>query len=103
MKAAEISAALAALSVGLYLVASSLGVLPLQLNLLLGLALAVFGVSYMAAGRSRESAFWGGVLAIVGVAAAGGGQGDPLLLLGVLLIFVALFALLASRRGRPNK
>jgi hypothetical protein len=98
MTPGETAAAIAALAVGIYLIAASLGAVQLAVNQLVGLAVGVFGAAYMLAGRTRESAFWGGVLAILGVAVAAGGGASPLFILGVLLVFVALFALLAGRR-----
>jgi len=98
MTPGETAVAIAALAVGIYLIAASLGAVQLAVNQLVGLAVGVFGAAYMLAGRTRESAFWGGVLAILGVAVAAGGGASPLFILGVLLIFVALFALLAGRR-----
>jgi len=97
MTPGETAAAIAALAVGIYLIAASLGAVQLAVNQLVGLAVGVFGAAYMLAGRTRESAFWGGVLAILGVAVAAGGGASPLFILGVLLVFVALFALLAGR------
>jgi len=98
MTPGETAAAIAALAVGIYLIAASLGAIQLAVNQLVGLAVGVFGAAYMLAGRTRESAFWGGVLAILGVAVAAGGGASPLFILGVMLVFVALFALLAGRR-----
>jgi hypothetical protein len=98
MTPGETAVAIAALAVGIYLIAASLGAVQLAVNQLVGLAVGVFGAAYMLAGRTRESAFWGGVLAILGVAVAAGGGAPPLFLLGVLLVFVSLFALLAGRR-----
>jgi hypothetical protein len=98
MTPGETAAAIATLAVGIYLIAASLGAVQLAVNQLVGLAVGVFGAVYMLAGRTRESAFWGGVLAILGVAAAAGGGAPPLFILGVLLVFVALFALVAGRR-----
>jgi hypothetical protein len=98
MTPGETAAAIAALAVGIYLIAASLGAVQLAVNQLVGLAVGVFGAAYILAGRTRESAFWGGVLAILGVAVAAGGGASPLFILGVLLVFVALFALLAGRR-----
>ena len=98
MTPGETAVAIAALAVGIYLIAASLGAVQLAVNQLVGLAVGVFGAAYMLAGRTRESAFWGGVLAILGVAVAAGGGAQPLFLLGVLLVFVSLFALLAGRR-----
>jgi hypothetical protein len=98
MTPGETAAAIAALAVGIYLIAASLGAVQLAVNQLVGLAVGVFGAAYILAGRTRESAFWGGVLAILGVAVAAGGGASPLLILGVVLVFVALFALLAGRR-----
>jgi hypothetical protein len=98
MTPGETAAAIAALAVGIYLIAASLGAVQLAVNQLVGLAVGVFGAAYMLAGRTRESAFWGGVLAILGVAVAAGGGASPLFILGVLLVFVALFALLAGKR-----
>jgi hypothetical protein len=98
MTPGETAAAVAALAVGIYLIAASLGAVQLAVNQLVGLAVGVFGAAYILAGRTRESAFWGGVLAILGVAVAAGGGASPLFILGVVLVFVALFALLAGRR-----
>jgi len=98
MTPGETAVAIAALAVGIYLIAASLGAVQLAVNQLVGLAVGVFGAAYMLAGRTRESAFWGGVLAILGVAVAAGGGAPPLFLLGVLLVFASLFALLAGRR-----
>jgi hypothetical protein len=98
MTPGETAAAIATLAVGIYLIAASLGAVQLAVNQLVGLAVGVFGAVYMLAGRTRESAFWGGVLAILGVAVAAGGGASPLFILGVLLVFVALFALIAGRR-----
>jgi hypothetical protein len=98
MTPGETAAAIAALAVGIYLIAASLGAVQLAVNQLVGLAVGVFGAAYMLAGRTRESAFWGGVLAILGVAVAAGGGASPLFILGVVLVFAALFALLAGRR-----
>ena len=98
MTPSETAAAIAALAVGIYLIAASLGAVQLAVNQLVGLAVGVFGAAYILAGRTRESAFWGGVLAILGVAVAAGGGASPLFILGVVLVFVALFALLAGRR-----
>jgi hypothetical protein len=63
-----------------------------------GLAVGVFGAAYMLAGRTKVSAFWGGVLAILGAAAAAGGEAPPLFVLGAVLVFASLFALAAGRR-----
>ena len=98
MTPGETAVAIAALAVGIYLIAASLGAVQLAVNQLVGLAVGVFGAAYILAGRTRESAFWGGILAILGVAVAAGGGTPPLFLLGVLLVFVSLFALLAGRR-----
>jgi hypothetical protein len=98
MTPGETAAAIAALAVGIYLIAASLGAVQLAVNQLVGLAVGVFGAAYILAGRTRESAFWGGVLAILGVAVAAGGGASPLFILGVVLVFVALFALIAGRR-----
>jgi hypothetical protein len=98
MTPGETAAAIAALAVGIYLIAASLGAVQLAVNQLVGLAVGVFGTAYILAGRTRESAFWGGVLAILGVAVAAGGGASPLFILGVVLVFAALFALLAGRR-----
>jgi len=98
MTPGETAAAIAALTVGIYLIAVSLGAVQLAVNHLVGLAVGVFGVAYIFAGRTRESAFWGGLLAILGVAVAAGGGASPLLVVGVVLVFVALFALAAGRR-----
>jgi len=98
MTPGETAAAIAALAVGIYLIAASLGAVQLAVNQLVGLTVGVFGAAYILAGRTRESAFWGGVLAILGVAVAAGGGASPLFILGVVLVFVALFALLAGRR-----
>jgi hypothetical protein len=98
MTPGETAAAIAALAVGIYLIAASLGAVQLAVNQLVGLAVGVFGAAYILAGRTRESAFWGGVLAILGVAVAAGGGASPLFILGVVLVFVALFALVAGRR-----
>jgi hypothetical protein len=98
MTPGETAAAIAALAVGIYLIAASLGAVQLAVNQLVGLAVGVFGAAYILAGRTRESAFWGGVLAILGVAVAAGGGASPLFVLGVVLVFVSLFALLAGRR-----
>jgi hypothetical protein len=98
MTPGETAVAIAALAVGIYLIAASLGAVQLAVNQLVGLAVGVFGAAYILAGRTRESAFWGGVLAILGVAVAAGGGASPLFILGVVLVFVALFALLAGRR-----
>jgi hypothetical protein len=98
MTPGETAAAIAALAVGIYLIAASLGVVQLAVNQLVGLAVGVFGAAYILAGRTRESAFWGGILAILGVAVAAGGGASPLFVLGVVLVFVALFALVAGRR-----
>jgi len=98
MTPGETAAAIAALAVGIYLIAASLGAVQLAVNQLVGLAVGVFGAAYVLAGRTRESAFWGGVLAILGVAVAAGGGAPPLFLLGVLLVFISLFALVAGRR-----
>jgi hypothetical protein len=98
MTPGETAAAIAALAVGIYLIAASLGAVQLAVNQLVGLAVGVFGAAYILAGRTRESAFWGGVLAILGVAVAAGGGASPLFILGVVLVFVSLFALLAGRR-----
>jgi len=98
MTPGETAAAIAALAVGIYLIAASLGAVQLVVNHMVGLAVAVFGVAYILAGHAKESAFWGGLLAILGVAVAAGGGASPLLVAGVVLVFVALFALLAGRR-----
>jgi hypothetical protein len=98
MTPGETAAAIAALAVGIYLIAASLGAVQLAVNQLVGLAVGVFGAAYILAGRTRESAFWGGILAILGVAVAAGGGASPLFILGVVLVFVALFALVAGRR-----
>jgi hypothetical protein len=98
MTPGETAAAIAALAVGIYLIAASLGAVQLAVNHLVGLAVGVFGAAYILAGRTRESAFWGGILAILGVAVAAGGGASPLFILGVVLVFVALFALVAGRR-----
>lgn len=98
MTPGERAAALATLAFGLYLIATSLGAAPLALNIAVGLPLAVFGVVYAAFGGSREALLWGGVLAIAGVATAAGGAAPPLLVAGVALVFISLFAILAGRR-----
>ncbi|MEM4650311.1 MAG: hypothetical protein QW086_00630 [Pyrobaculum sp.] len=98
MTPGETAAAIAALAVGIYLIAASLGAVQLAVNQLVGLAVGVFGAAYILTGRTRESAFWGGILAILGVAVAAGGGASPLFILGVVLVFVSLFALLAGRR-----
>ena len=98
MTPGETAAAIAALAVGIYLIAASLGAVQLAVNQLVGLAVGVFGAAYILARRTRESAFWGGILAILGVAMAAGEGASPLFILGVVLVFVALFALLAGRR-----
>jgi hypothetical protein len=98
MTPGETAAAIAALAVGIYLIAASLGAVQLAVNQLVGLAVGVFGAAYILAGRTKESAFWGGILAILGVAVAAGGGASPLFILGVVLVFAALFALLAGRR-----
>jgi hypothetical protein len=95
----ETAAAVAALAVGVYLVLASTGAVQLAANQLIGIAVGVFGASYMVAGRTRESAFWGGVLAILGAATFIGGGASPLLVLGIILIFISLFALVAGRRS----
>jgi len=94
----ETAAAIAALAVGIYLILASAGLVQIAINQLIGLAVGAFGVAYIAAGRTRESAFWGGVLAILGVAMAAGWGASPLFVVGVVLVFISLFALLASRR-----
>jgi len=98
MTPGETAAAIAALAVGIYLIAASLGVVQLAVNHLVGLAVAVFGAVYILAGRTKESAFWGGLLAILGVAVAAGGGAPPLFVVGVVLVFIALFVLVAGRR-----
>jgi len=98
MSAGEIAAAMATLAVGIYLILASLGAMPLAVNLLLGLAAATFGVSYAVVSRTREAAFWGGLLLIVGVALIYGGGASPLLVVGVLLVFASLVALLGLLR-----
>jgi len=98
MTPGETAVAVATLAVGIYLIAASLGAVQLAVNQLVGLAVGVFGAVYMLAGRTRESAFWGGVLAILGAAAAAGGEAPPLFVLGAVLVFASLFALAAGRR-----
>ncbi len=98
MTPGETAAAIAALAVGIYLIAASLGAVQLAVNQLVGLAVGVFGTAYILAGRTRESTFWGGVLAILGVAAAAGGEASPLFVLGAMLVFASLFALVVGRR-----
>ncbi|RFA95469.1 hypothetical protein [Pyrobaculum aerophilum] len=98
MTPGETAAAIAALAVGIYLILASAGLVQIAINQLIGLAVGAFGVAYIAAGRTRESAFWGGVLAILGVATAAGWGASPLFVVGVVLVFISLFALLASRR-----
>ncbi len=98
MTPGETAAAVAALAVGIYLIAASLGAVQLAVNQLVGLAVGVFGAAYILAGRTKESAFWGGILAMLGVAVAAGGGAPPLFVLGMVLVFVALFALVAGRR-----
>ncbi|ACB39862.1 hypothetical protein [Pyrobaculum neutrophilum] len=98
MTPGERAAALAALALGLYLIAASLGAAPLSLNAAVGIPLAVFGAAYAALGGTREALLWGGVLTIAGVSTAAGGAAPPLLVAGVALVFVSLFALLAGRR-----
>jgi hypothetical protein len=98
MTPGETAAAVAALAAGIYLMAASLGAVQLAANQLVGLALGVFGAAYALAGRTREVAFWGGVLAMLGAAAAAGGEVPPLFVLGAALVFAALFALLVGRR-----
>ena len=98
MTPGETAAAIAALAVGIYLIAASLGAVQLAVNQLVGLAVGVFGAAYILAGRTKESAFWGGVLAILGAAAAAGGEAPPLFILGVVLVFASLFVLIAARR-----
>jgi hypothetical protein len=97
MTPGETAAAIAALAVGIYLIAASLGAVQLAVNQLVGLAVGVFGAAYILAGRTKASAFWGGVLAILGTAAAAGGETPPLFLLGIVLVFASLFALLANK------
>jgi len=99
VKPGETVYAVAALAVGVYLVLASTGAVQLAANQLVGIAVGVFGASYMAAGRSRESAFWGGVLTILGAASFIGGGASPLLVLGIMLIFISLFVLVAGRRS----
>jgi hypothetical protein len=98
MTPGETAAAIAALAVGIYLIAASLGAVQLAVNQLVGLAVGIFGAAYILAGRTKESAFWGGILAILGVAVAAGGGASPLFVLGMVLVFVALFALVAGRK-----
>jgi hypothetical protein len=98
MTPGETAAAVAALAVGIYLIAASLGAVQLAVNQLVGLAVGVFGAAYMLAGRTKVSAFWGGVLAILGAATATGGEAPPLFILGVVLVFASLFALIVGRR-----
>jgi len=98
MGAGEVAAAVATLAVGIYLILASLGAVPLAVNFLLGLAAAIFGVSYAVVGRTREAAFWGGLLLIVGVALIYGGGASPLLVVGVVLVFASLVALLGLLR-----
>jgi len=98
MTPGETAAAVAALAVGVYLIAVSLGAVQLAVNQLVGLAVGVFGAVYMLAGRTRESAFWGGVLAILGAAAVAGGEVSLLFILGIILVFASLFALIVGRK-----
>ncbi len=98
MTPGETAAAIAALAIGIYLIAASLGAVQLAVNHLVGLAVAVFGAAYILAGHTKESAFWGGLLSILGVAVAAGGGAPPLFVVGVVLVFIALFALAAGRR-----
>lgn len=98
MTPGETAAAIAALAVGVYLIAASLGAVQLAVNQLVGLAVGIFGAAYMFAGRTKVSAFWGGVLVMLGAAAAAGGEAPPLFVLGVMIVFAALFALAAGRR-----
>ncbi|MEM2026126.1 MAG: hypothetical protein QXW94_07540 [Desulfurococcaceae archaeon] len=98
MTPAETSAAVAAIAVGVYLVASSLGLVGFAVNLLAAVGLVAFGISLMALDRTRPSALWGGLLAIVGVALGAGPSASPLLVVGVVLVFLGLFALIAGRK-----
>ena len=98
MTPGETAAAIAALAVGIYLIAASLGAVQLAVNQLVGLAVGVFGAVYMLAGRTRESAFWGGVLTILGAAAVAGGEVSLLFILGIILVFASLFALIVGRK-----
>ena len=98
MTPGETAAAIAALAVGIYLIAASLGVVQLAVNQLVGLAVGVFGAAYILAGRTRESAFWGGILAILGAVAVVGGEASFLFILGIILVFASLFALIVGRK-----
>jgi len=98
MTPGETAAAVAALAVGIYLIAASLGAVQLAVNQLVGLAVGVFGAAYILAGRTRESAFWGGVLTILGAAAVAGGEVSLLFILGIILVFASLFALIVGRK-----
>ena len=54
MTPGETAAAIAALAVGIYLIAASLGAVQLAVNQLVGLAVGVFGAAYILAGRTKE-------------------------------------------------
>lgn len=98
MTPVETSASIAAIAVGAYLVAASLGLVNFAVNVMVAIGLVAFGVSLMALDRSRPSALWGGLLAIAGVALGAGGVASPLMVVGVVLVFVGLFALIAGRK-----
>ncbi|MEZ0248242.1 MAG: hypothetical protein ABWJ97_03115 [Thermoproteus sp.] len=92
MRAHEGSLAAALVVEGAYLVASSLGVVPLSVYLALGLPLAAFGLVYLALGDKKAS-LWGGLIALAGMAVASGGTASPLLVIGAALLLIGLFAL----------
>ncbi len=98
MTPGETAAAVATLAVGMYLIAASLGAVQLAVNQLVGLAVGVFGAAYMLAGRTKVSAFWGGILAIIGTATATNVEASPLFILGVVLVFASTFALIVGRK-----
>ncbi|MFP3267235.1 MAG: hypothetical protein RXQ56_07235 [Thermoproteus sp.] len=98
MRAQEYAVAAAVTAEGAYLVAASLGLAPLTAYLAAGIPLIAFGLLYMALGDRRAS-LWGGMTALAGMALAMGAA-SPLLVLGVALLLVGLFALAAGRGRR---
>jgi len=99
MRAQEYAVAAAVTAEGAYLVAASLGLAPLTAYLAAGIPLIAFGLLYMALGDRRAS-LWGGMTALAGMALGMGGAASPLLVLGVALLLVGLFALAAGRGRR---
>jgi len=94
------AAAIAALVVGICLIAASLGAVQLAMDRLVGLAVGVFGAALALFALIRYtigSVFWGGLMIILlimlGAAVATGGGTLPLFILGVVFVYISLFVL----------